>query len=205
MSASGGTYLWWLAGRSAGIVAMVMVTASVLLGLGMAARVIPRKRRRGASEAHEHVALVALGAIAAHGLFLLFDPTLKAGIAGIMVPGSLTYRPLWTSLGIVAGYLAVLLGLSYYVRRRVGPRLWRKLHRLMIVVYALALAHTLGSGTDAAIPAFRYAMLASAVPVVALFALRFTRPRRPVRKAAVRPIGCTQVAGARAAEVAETG
>ena len=184
---------------------MVMVTASVLLGLAMAARVIPRKRRRGAAQAHEHVALVALGAIAAHGVFLLLDPTLRAGFSGVLVPGSLAYRPLWTSLGIVAGYLSVLLGLSFYVRRRVGPRLWRKLHRLMIVVYALALAHTLGSGTDAAIPAFRYAMLATAVPVVALFALRFTRPPRPARRAAAQPVGGPHVTGARAVEAGKAG
>ena len=201
MSSSQGTYLFWLAGRSAGIVAMVMVTASVILGLAMAARVIAPKRRRGAAASHEHIALVALGAVAAHGAFLAFDPWLKAGVSGILIPGSIAYRPLWTSMGIVAGYLMLLLGLSFYVRRRIGPPLWRKLHRLMIVVYAMALGHSLGSGTDAALPAFRYAMLASALPVVVLFALRFTRPRRAVKSEL--PSNVTQLPTKAAVEATE--
>jgi hypothetical protein len=34
-------YVWWLAGRSAGMVALLLVAGSVILGLAMAARVIP--------------------------------------------------------------------------------------------------------------------------------------------------------------------
>lgn len=52
-------------------------------------------------------------------------------------------------MGIIAGYLAAIFGLSFYVRRRIGPRLWRRVHRLVIIVYVLALAHVLGAGTDA--------------------------------------------------------
>ena len=50
----------------------------------------------------------------------------------------MAYRPLWTGLGIIGGYLAALLGLSFYARRRIGARLWRKAHRLTVVVYVLA-------------------------------------------------------------------
>ena len=79
-------YVWWLAGRSAGMVALLLVAGSVILGLAMAARVIPTKRRRDAVRLHQHLALIALGAIAAHGLFLAADPWLKAGVKGIVVP-----------------------------------------------------------------------------------------------------------------------
>ena len=58
-------YVWWLAGRSAGFVAMALITCSVILGLAMAARVIPTTRRRDAVRLHQHLALIALGAIAA--------------------------------------------------------------------------------------------------------------------------------------------
>lgn len=182
-------YVWWLAGRSAGIVAMAALTASVLIGLSMAARAMPPRWRKSAVKLHEHLALISLGAIAAHGALLAGDPWLKAGVKGVVVPFAMSYRPLWTGLGVVGGYLVALLGLSFYARRRIGPRLWRKLHRFTVVGYALALAHALGSGTDAAIPAVRYAMLASALPVVFLLALRSARSRRPatVRAARSRP------------------
>jgi sulfoxide reductase heme-binding subunit YedZ len=182
--AAPGNYVWWLAGRSAGMVAMLLVAASVILGLAMAARAIPSRRRGEAVRLHQHLALLSLGAIAAHGLFLLADPWLKAGVKGIVVPFAIGYRPLWTGLGILGGYLAAILGLSFYARRRIGARLWRRMHRFTVVVYVLGLAHALGSGTDASIPAVRDAMLASVLPVLFLLALRLLRSRR---RAAPRP------------------
>jgi sulfoxide reductase heme-binding subunit YedZ len=201
--AAPGNYVWWLAGRSAGILALLLVAASVILGLAMAARTIPSRRRGEAVRLHQHLALLSLAAIAAHGLFLLADPWLKAGVKGIVVPFAIGYRPLWTGLGILGGYLAAILGLSFYARRRIGARLWRRMHRFTVVVYALALAHALGSGTDASIPAVRYAMLASFLPVLFLFALRLQRSRSrgaasrpaaqrpfaPVESAVARPVG----------------
>jgi sulfoxide reductase heme-binding subunit YedZ len=187
-------YVWWLTGRSAGMVALALVGLSVILGLAMAARAIPPRHRRGAMALHQHIALIALGAIAAHGLLLAADPWLKAGLKGVAVPFAIGYRPLWTGLGVLGGYLAALLGLSFYVRRRIGARLWRRMHRLTVVVYVLALAHALGSGTDASIPAVRYGMLTSAVPVLFLFALRLLRGRgrgarpAPGRKQPTTPI-----------------
>ena len=124
---------------------------------------------------HQHLSLMALGAIAAHGLLLAADPWLKAGVKGITVPFALGYRPLWTGLGIIGGYLAAILALSFYARRKIGGRLWRRMHRFTVLAYVLSLAHAVGSGTDAAIPAVRYAMLASALPVVFLFGLRMLR------------------------------
>ena len=171
-------YVWWLAGRSAGMVAMLLISCSVILGLAMAARALPSRWRRDAVQVHQHLALIGLGAISVHGMLLAADPWLKAGVKGIVVPFAIGYRPLWTGLGIVGGYLAAILGLSFYVRRRIGVRLWRRMHRFTVVVYVLSLAHALGSGTDASIPVVRYAMLSSALPVVFLFALRMVRSRR---------------------------
>ena len=72
-----------------------------------------------------------------HGATLLADPWLRPGVSGVLVPFAMGYRPLFTGLGIVAGYLAALLGLSFYARRRIGARLWRKLHRATVLVWAL--------------------------------------------------------------------
>lgn len=170
-------YVWWLAGRSAGMVALLLVTCSVILGLAMAARVVPPRRKRDAVRLHEHLALMGLAASGAHGALLFADPWLKAGVSGIMVPFSIGYRPLWTGLGIVGGYLAAALALSFYARKRIGARVWRRMHRLTVVVYVLGLAHALGSGTDASLMPVRIALLASGLPVLFLFALRLQRGR----------------------------
>jgi sulfoxide reductase heme-binding subunit YedZ len=163
---------WWLASRAAGIVAMLLVSLSVGLGLANAARLIPPRARRVLLAVHEQTALVALGSIAAHGLLLLPDHWLHPGAAGIAVPFAIAYRPLAVALGIVAGYLAALLGLSFYARRRIGPRLWRRLHVGTLGVYVLALLHTLTAGTDAGTPWLRALLAATAAPVAALLAWR---------------------------------
>jgi len=177
---------WWIASRSAGIVALLAITASVILGLLMA-NGLPR--RKGANRVlvslHESTALAGLIAIAVHGITLLGDPWMHATLWKISVPFSIGYRPLWTSLGIIAGWIAAALGLSYYARKRIGTRLWRKLHRATVVAWALGIAHTIGAGTDASEPWLQATMLTGSVVIVFLF-LRRTVPGDPKREAARR-------------------
>jgi methionine sulfoxide reductase heme-binding subunit len=168
---------WWLLSRSAGLVALLLVTLSVGVGLLMAGRLM-RKPGLGKvlSQLHEQLALSALVAMAVHALTLLGDPFLHPGLRGIAVPFTMSHRPAYSGLGIIALYLAALLGLSFYARRRIGPRLWRKLHRLTIAIYLLAVVHTLGAGTDASTPWLRTAMLVTGAPILFLFLARVIGP-----------------------------
>ncbi len=167
------THGWWLASRASGLVALVLVTISVGLGLMMAGKVM---RRPGLSRKllaiHEHTALAGLIAISVHGITLLGDPWLNPGVAGVTVPFTMGFRPLWTGLGIVGGYLAAALGLSFYFRKRIGAKLWRKAHRATILVYVLGLAHAFGSGTDASTVWFRWWVLLTAPVIGGLFVYR---------------------------------
>ena len=181
-------YVWWLAARASGIVALLLVPASVALGLTMASKLV---RRRGLApvlaRVHEQTALAGLVAIAVHGVTLLADPWLRPGISGVLVPFTMAYRPPFTGLGIVAGYLAAVLGLSFYMRKRIGPKLWRKLHRATVLVWALGMVHALGAGTDAGSRWLQAFMLASGVPILVLFGIRTLRhPRRERAVVAVR-------------------
>jgi sulfoxide reductase heme-binding subunit YedZ len=171
-------YLWWLASRASGIVALALVTVAVILGLTMSSRLLRRPGiGRTLLSLHEHVALVGLGAIAVHGLTLLGDPWLRPGLRGLTVPFAMSYRPLYTGLGILSGYLAALLGLSFYARRRIGARLWRKAHRATVLVYLLGLVHAIGSGTDASAVWFRWWALATTPVIAGLFLYRAFGPR----------------------------
>ena len=177
-------YGWWLASRASGIVALVLITVSVAIGLTMASKLV---RTRGAgpllAKVHEHTALAGLIAIAVHGITLLGDKWLDPGIEGILIPFTIDYEPVFVGLGIIGGYLAALLGLTFYTRRRIGPKLWRKAHRATVLVWALGIVHTIGAGTDAGAPWLREFMVLTGVPIVALFAVRtFRRPApRPVK------------------------
>ena len=88
-------------------------------------------------------------------------------------------------MGILGGYLAALLGPTYFVRRRIGTKRWRQLHRLMVVVYVLAVLHSLGSGTDGASLSGSGRWSCSAPsPILTLLVLRY----RPFgKRASARP------------------
>jgi sulfoxide reductase heme-binding subunit YedZ len=180
-------YGWWLAGRASGVVALALVTLSVGVGLAMAGRVA---RRPGISRVlpalHEHAALAGLVAIAVHGVTLLFDPWLHPGVVGVAVPFTMGYRPLFSGLGVVAAYLAALLGLSFYARRRIGARLWRRAHRATVLVYVMGVVHAIGAGTDASTLWLRVFLLVTGAPIVVLFLRRVVVRRRPAR--VVRPV-----------------
>jgi sulfoxide reductase heme-binding subunit YedZ len=170
---------WWLASRSAGIVAMLLVTFSVLLGLTLGGRLTRRPgMARVVKTLHEQTALSGLVAIAVHGLTLLGDPWLRPGLAGVLVPFTMGYRPLFTGLGVVAGELAAILGLSFYARRWISPRRWRLAHRLTPLAYALSVVHVLGSGTDAGSAWLRIPLLGSVVVVAVLLVARIVGGRR---------------------------
>jgi len=165
--------LFWFASRALGTVAIVMLGISVAFGLAMAGRMpggpgVAGRRRR----VHEAFTLVTLGLVAGHAGLLLFDGYLRPGLAGITLPFALSYRPAFTGLGIIGGWLAVILGLSYYVRKRIGTRTWRRMHRLTIVVYLLALAHVVGAGTNGRSWWMLALLTALSAPIVFAFTYR---------------------------------
>ncbi len=128
-------------------------------------------------------------AIAVHGIALLGDPFLHPGVAGVAVPFALGFKTFYTGLGVIGAYLAALLGLSYYARKRVGARLWRKAHRATVVVYLLGLVHALGAGSDAGAPWFRWWVIVTTPAIGGLFVYRVVsaRTKKKARQAAPRP------------------
>jgi sulfoxide reductase heme-binding subunit YedZ len=133
---------------------------------------------------HEHLSLIALFGIAAHGAALLGDRFLHPRVQDILVPGLIHYRPAAVAAGIVAAYLAALFGLSFYARRHVGAQRWRKLHRFSAVAWALSVVHTLTAGSDAGAPWLRVPLFASVGLAVALLIARAGRSRAGHRGAA---------------------
>lgn len=185
-------HLWWLAGRASGLVALFLITASVLIGLAMASKLFRRPGLpRVLAGLHEQFAVAGLIAIGAHGVTLLGDPWLDPGLSGISLPFAIDYRPAFVAAGIVGGYTSAALGLSYYARKRLGSGRWRNAHRYIIVAWALSVVHALGAGTDAALPVVRWLVLAPVLPAAALLAARLLprRAKRPARSPGMPQLG----------------
>jgi sulfoxide reductase heme-binding subunit YedZ len=172
-------YGWWLASRAAGIVGYVLFSVAVLAGLTMASRLAAKPaHKRVLLQVHEHAALAGLIAVAIHGITLLGDAWLDPGPLGVAVPFVIDYRPVAVAAGIVSGYLAAALGLSFYIRRRIGAARWRRLHHFTLLAWLLGFLHALFAGTDAGSVGLQLVLLWTAGPIVVLLVTRVLAERR---------------------------
>jgi methionine sulfoxide reductase heme-binding subunit len=167
-----GEHIFWITSRAAGGAAMILASVAVAVGLMVSAK-RPVTSKADLRAIHEALSLTTLAMVALHGLSLLGDSFLNPGLTGIAIPFVGSYRPLWTGLGIVAGYGLAALGLTYYLRERVGAARWRKLHRFTAVFWVLAIVHTIGAGSDAAQLWFLIISGTVVLPAALLLALRW--------------------------------
>jgi methionine sulfoxide reductase heme-binding subunit len=180
-------HVFWITSRAAGTAALVLTSLSVSLGLVMAIRVKLRRRGPETRALHEALALAGLASIAIHGVSLVGDRYMHPSLVDIAVPFAGSYRTGWTAAGIVAGWTLAVLGLSYYVRGRIGAARWRSLHRLSTVAWGLGVAHSLGEGTDAGQVWFLAMAAVVAVPALLLVLVRSAQSGGEGKNAASRP------------------
>jgi sulfoxide reductase heme-binding subunit YedZ len=179
-------HIWWILSRGTGIAAILLaglgVTTGLLAGRG---RLIKLGRFGDMKPLHEALSVATIVAILAHGFLLIGDSWLNPGLAGIAIPFQLSYRPFWTGIGIIAGYGLVLLGLSYYARKWIGPARWRVAHRFTALFWILGIFHTFGAGSDAGELWLQIPVALVSLPALVLLGMRLgKRPSKPARRAA---------------------
>jgi methionine sulfoxide reductase heme-binding subunit len=179
-------YLLWITSRAAGFAALILASLGVSLGLLMSTKLL-KGRGPDLRVAHETLALATIAALLVHALSLLGDSYLRPTVFDLTIPFVSGYRTFWTSLGIVAGWGLMLLGLSYYARRSIGTTRWRKLHRFTALAWVFGLAHALGEGSDAGQLWFLAMVAIVAVPALLLLATRMLGPRTSAPAASAAP------------------
>lgn len=186
----------WLTARAAGVTAYVLLTLSMLAGLMLTTR--PLGRRVSGStvmEIHRSLTIGGLVAVGVHGLALMADHTVDISWLDLIVPGTLPYRPVWTAAGVIAGELMLILAVSFRLRRRIGMRAWRTLHRAAFAVFLLATLHGILAGTDSSSPWMRWVYVTAVATVVGAVAFRVlirtgaSSAPSPNRKVPARPRG----------------
>ncbi len=176
------THWFWILSRGAGTAALVLAAGSISYGLVIAGRM----KRGGTADRrtyHEALAVSTLVAIAFHGLLLLGDPFLHPNLGDVTIPFVSSYKTIWTSMGIVAGWMLIAIGLSFYARDRIGRARYAIIHRLVIVAWVLGLVHAFFEGTDAGTAWFIGTVVVSSLPVAVLLGLRVTGRTLPERAA----------------------
>jgi len=139
----------WYTTRATGLVAMVLLTLSMVFGLlssvGYQRPGLPRFVTVGL---HRNASLLALAFTAAHVITTVIDSYVHIPVQDAFIPFISSYRPLWLGLGAVASDLLLALTITSLLRSRMGLRTWRAVHWTAYACWPIALLHGLGTGTD---------------------------------------------------------
>ena len=143
----------WYMTRATGVVAIVLLTASVVLGVTEAVRwTSDRWPRFVTAGIHKNISLLATTFIGVHVVTAVIDGFAPIAWIDLVVPFHAAYRPVWLGLGTVALDLLVAVALTSLLRRRIGHRVWRLVHWTAYACWPIALVHGLGTGTDTKTP-----------------------------------------------------
>jgi sulfoxide reductase heme-binding subunit YedZ len=173
---------FWLIARASGLAAYAVLTLSVLAGLVLKSRPFSRLKAAHVVEVHKTLALTGLGALVLHAVSLVLDTSVKVSLAGLVVPGLVSYRPTAVAEGVVAAWLFVVVTSSFWLRKHIGVRMWRRLHWFTYALFGLASIHGITAGTDVTQPWVRGLYLGAIGSVAGATAWRALVP--PARRAA---------------------
>jgi len=148
LAATAGSPLWYFA-RATGMVALVLLTVTVVLGVVTSVRWSSRRWPRFVVEyVHRDVTLLVMTFIVLHVATVVLDGYAPIGWAAAVVPFSSPYRALWLGLGAVAFDLLLAVGATSWLRHRVGFRVWRFVHWFAYGAWGFSVVHGLATGTD---------------------------------------------------------
>ncbi len=147
-AALGPSAYWYLA-RGTGAVALVLLTASVVIGILGSVRFSAVRWPRFAIESvHRDVSLLVLVVLVIHIVTSVLDGFAPITLLDGVIPFVAGYRPLWMGLGTLAFDLLVAIAITSVFRRRLGYRVWRAVHWFAYASWPVAVLHGLGTGSD---------------------------------------------------------
>ena len=139
----------WYTTRATGLIALVLITASVVLGLLTSVRFArPNWPRFVTVGLHRNMSLLVLAFTGLHILTTVTDSYAHINLLAVFVPFASSYRPIWLGLGAAAFDLLLAVTITSLLRVHVGHRLWRLVHWLAYLCWPAAIMHSLGTGTD---------------------------------------------------------
>jgi predicted ferric reductase len=199
LAASPGSPLWYAA-RSAGVVSLLLLTASLVLGMATSARLELRSGSRFLLQGlHRSISLLVVVFLFLHIATALLDPFAGLALRDALVPFVSAYRPLWLGLGVVAAELFVALMVTSLLRPRIRLGWWRLVHWASYACWPAALLHGIGTGSDSRSGWF-FALNALCVLIAAdaVIALRILKswPSAKRRRAAAAGLVALAVLGA---------
>ena len=164
---TGHTSAYWYMARAGGIIAYLLMWLSVVWGLLLSTKTTARMISLPlAYGLHEFVSIMAVIFAVLHSVVLLGDNYINFNILHLVFPFTAPYEPVWTGLGTVGFYLMTAMTASFYVRKQIGQKVWRKLHHLTFLTFGLVMTHGLMAGTDTPLPIIKLMYLGTGAGVL---------------------------------------
>ena len=149
MTVLASTTTYWYLTRSTGAVALLLLSATVALGVVEERRTASaRWPRFVVDELHRNLALLTLVFLVLHILTSVLDSFAPISLTASVIPFASSYRPFWLGLGAVSFDLLLAVIVTSLARKRVGYRGWRAVHWLSYGAWPVALLHGFGTGSD---------------------------------------------------------
>ena len=145
----GGTTVFWYASRATGVVALLLLTGVLVLGILVNRQGrLPGLPRFAAGSLHRNISLLAVAFIAVHVLTAVLDTYVSIPLVSGVIPFASGYERLWLSLGAISFDLMLAMIITSLVRGHLNRILWRAIHLLAYVCWPVAFAHSIGSSRD---------------------------------------------------------
>lgn len=191
---------WWYLARASGLVAWVLLTASVVAGLLMSAKLRQEKTRRCTQGFHASVAAFAVIFTAIHMICVFNTAHLQVGVVQLLIPFAKPDSPSAQAAGVTAFYLLATVVMTSWARVVLPWRWWRRMHLMSVPLWALSTVHTALVGTDLTDPVTYWGGVTVTGVVSGLVVFRLITTRRSGTGAAPgarwAPAGCLAAAAA---------
>jgi sulfoxide reductase heme-binding subunit YedZ len=173
----GYTSLWYMT-RATGLVSLILLSATVVLGIVASVGWTTERWPRFLSQSvHRNLSLLCIVLIAVHVVTTVADGYVPIGFLDAVIPFRTPYRPLWVGFGAVALDLLLAVAITSGFRKRIGVRAWRGVHWLAYLCWPIALLHGLGSGSDTRLSVASFVNIICVASVVAAVAWRLVTGR----------------------------
>lgn len=140
--------LWYLT-RGSGTVSLLLLSASVVLGVTVTARWATAHWPRFLVEGlHKNISLLSIVFLGVHIVTAIADGYAPIRWLDAVVPFGSQYRPLWLGLGALAFDFLIAVAVTSVLRVRIGHQVWRAVHWLAYACWPVAIVHGLGIGSD---------------------------------------------------------
>lgn len=180
-------WLWYLT-RSTGIVATVLMLASLAWGFLFSARETGKRLRPAWwLDMHKGLGGLALVFTAVHLVAAFADTDLGVSLATVVVPGVATTDTAAFTWGVLAFYGLVVVVFTSWPKLLFRRRTWRIVHLLSVPATALACVHAYQLGSDAHSTVFEVLLVlavgAAVYPLgVRVWSLLLSRSQQAPRK-----------------------